>query len=71
MHPPFFIVDHKIGPDILHQADSKPVVRRDLPERLALNPSAAGWPPPQRKLRNVIGRFLIRAGHRMIMENRV
>jgi hypothetical protein len=104
MHPPFFIVDHKIGPDILHQTDSKPVVRRILPKRLALKPSAAGWPPiplspgaftdngalhlpsgailpaqsilrvvppPQRTWRNVVGRLLIRAGQRMIMENRV
>jgi len=104
MHPPFYVVDHRIGPDVHHQSDGKPVVRRSLPERLALKPSAAGWPPiplspgaftdngalhlpsgailppqailrivppPQRKLRDVIGRFLIRAGQRMIMENRV
>ncbi len=45
MHPPFFIVDHKIGPDIHHYGESKPVIRRSLPERLSLRPSAAGWPP--------------------------
>ena len=104
MHPPFFTVDHKIGPDIHHHSDKKPVTRRSLPERLALRPSASGWPPipmssaaftdngalhlpsgamlapqttlqvvppPQRTWRDVIGRMLIRAGQRMIMENRV
>ncbi|MCK0097058.1 hypothetical protein MWU60_15885 [Yoonia sp. F2084L] len=45
MHPPFFTVDHKIGPDIHHQSDSKPVIRRSLPDRLSLRPSALGWPP--------------------------
>jgi hypothetical protein len=104
MHPPFYTVDHKIGPDIHHHYDSKPVIKRGLPERLALRPSAMGWPPmplsagafadngalllpsgatlppqailrivppPQRTWRDVIGRLLIRAGQRMIMENRV
>ena len=104
MHPPFYTVDHKIGPDIYHYNDSKPVVRRSLPDRLALRPSATGWPPvplsqsgfvdngalhlpsgtmlapqtvlrvvppPQRTWRDIIGRLLIRAGQRMIMENRV
>ena len=104
MHPPFFTVDHKIGPDIHHHSDSKPVIRRSLPERLPLKPSAVGWPPmqlspgaftdngalqlpsgatlppqtilrivppPQRTWRDFVGRLLIRAGQRMIMENRV
>ena len=103
MHPPFFIVDHKIGPDIHHHSDDKPVVRRTSPTRLVLAPATTGWPPiplsappsvdagavqlptgseafvrpqlrivppPQRTLRNTIGRFLIRAGQRMILENR-
>lgn len=104
MHPPFFTVDHKIGPDIHHQSDGRPVIRRNLPERLRLSPVAPGWPPvpliagalnqsdqllvpsghtvnpqailrvvppPQRTWRDIIGRLLIRAGQRMIMENRV
>ena len=104
MHPPFYTVDHKVGPDICHHFDSKPVTRRGLPERLALRPSAAGWPPiplspgafsdngalhlpsgamvppqhilrvvppPQRTWRDSLGRFLIRIGQRMILENRV
>ncbi|PJI84625.1 hypothetical protein BC777_3686 [Yoonia maricola] len=45
MHPPFYTVDHKIGPDIHHHGDAKPVTRRSLPARLSLRPSAAGWPP--------------------------
>lgn len=104
MHPPFYVVDHKVGPDNHYAHDYRPARRRGAPTRLELRPSAAGWPPiplvpgafadnsalqlpigatlppqttlfvvppPQRKLRNVIGRFLIRAGQRMIMENRV
>ncbi|WP_108814478.1 hypothetical protein [Loktanella sp. Alg231-35] len=103
MHPPFFTVDHKIGPDIHHYCDEKPIVRRASPTRLDLTPATTGWPPvpllvtpsadagsvqlprgaapflrpqlrvvppPQRTLRNTIGRFLIRAGQRMILENR-
>lgn len=101
MHPPFFTVDHKIGPDIHHRSDSKPVRRRSLPERLRLTPASTGWPPvpllatpaedmsmvqtpsglpvnkrpklyvvppPQRNLREWIGRMLIRAGQRMILQ---
>lgn len=104
MHPPFYTVDHKIGPDIHHHNGSRPIVRRGLPERLPLRPSATGWPPvplafgtfmdngalhlpsgamlppqailqvvppPRRTWRDTIGRLLIRAGQRMIMENRV
>ncbi len=104
MHPPFYTVDHKIGPDIHHHGDSKPVIRRSLPERLVLRPGATGWPPvplspgafldngalqlpsgatlwpqavlqvvppPQPTWRHVVGRWLIRVGQRMIMENRV
>lgn len=103
MHPRFYTVDHKIGPDIHHHGTSKPVTRRSLPERLALRPSAVGWPPvplspgafidngalqlpsgatlpsqailrvvppPQRTWRDTVGRFLIRIGQRMILENR-
>lgn len=103
MHPPFYPVDHKIGPDIHHHCDSKPMVRRTLPAALQLRPSTAGWPPvplshgafvdnaalhlpsgatlppqtflrvvppPQRTLRDFVGRFLIRIGQRMIQENR-
>lgn len=103
MHPPFYTVDHKIGPDIHHHDDDKPVVRRSAPARLDLTPATTGWPPvplqatppadtgavqlpsgraafvrsqlrivppPQRTLRSAIGRFLIRAGQRMILENR-
>lgn len=44
MHPPFFTVDHKVGPDIHHSCDSKPVTRRSLPQQLSLRPSATGWP---------------------------
>jgi hypothetical protein len=103
MHPPFFTVDHKIGPDIHHHGDDRPVVRRASPTRLVLTPATTGWPPvpllapssvgagavqlptgsnafvrpqlrivppPQPTLRSIIGRFLIRAGQRMILENR-
>lgn len=101
MHPPFFIVDHKIGPDIHHFSDHKPIIRRGTPTRLDLSAVTSGWPPvplvamaedlppvlpsgsrvigfgqiyivppPQRTLRQIIGRFLIRAGQRMILENR-
>ena len=45
MHPPFFVVDHKIGPDIHHHGDHKPIVRRNLPERLDMSVAAGGWPP--------------------------
>ena len=45
MHPPFFVVDHKIGPDIQHQSECKPVVRRGAPKALILSHSAPGWPP--------------------------
>jgi hypothetical protein len=45
MHPPFFTVDHKIGPDIHHHGDTRPVIRRGLPERLRLTPATTGWPP--------------------------
>ncbi len=45
MHPPFFTVDHKIGPDIHHHSDSKPVIRRGIADRLRLTPSVPGWPP--------------------------
>lgn len=103
MHPPFFVVDHKIGPDIHHCGDHKPVKRRILPERLRLTPSMVSWPPvallpppaedtdaitapsgavtvrrpqlqvvppPRRRLREIVGRWLIRAGQRMILQNR-
>jgi hypothetical protein len=103
MHPPFYTVDHKIGPDIHHLSDSKPVKRRSQPEQLQLTPATIGWPPvpllpnalddlwglqvpsgsavmippklrvvppPQRTWRDVVGRLLIRAGQRMILENR-
>ncbi len=101
MHPPFFVVDHKIGPDTDHHSDHKPIVRRTRPERLSLDVSASGWPPvplqmpapgqppalpsgsrvfapahlqvvppPERRIRQVIGRLLIRMGQRMILENR-
>jgi hypothetical protein len=104
MHPPFYVVDHKIGPDVYQHTDHRPVVRRGAPTRLALTATSAGWPPvpmstgafsdngalylpsgsmipphpvlrtvppPQRTLRDYIGRLLIRTGQRMIMENRV
>jgi hypothetical protein len=104
MHPPFFTVDHKIGPDIHHLGDSKPVRRRGLPEMLWLTSASTGWPPvpllptpaedlhtvqtpsgvpanarpklyvvppPQRSLREWLGRLLIRAGQRMILTDRL
>ena len=104
MHPPFFTVDHRIGPDIHHDGDSKPIKRRSLPERLRLTPVAAGWPPvrlhpvwpednaasqlpratmmenrpmlhivppPRRTWRDIVGRWLIRVGQRMILQNRL
>lgn len=99
MHPPFYTVDHKIGPDITH-GNSKPHVKRGLPARLPLHPATTGWPPlpllpphwqdhaplispsgntvvlharlrvvpqPSRRLRDVIGRWMIRTGQRMIL----
>jgi len=45
MHPPFHVVDHKIGPDIHHSGDTKPVVRRGAPARLRLRAAVNGWPP--------------------------
>ena len=101
MHPPFYFVDHKIGPDIHHHGETKPVIRRSRPQKLSLRPSTTGWPPvplapgafidngalqlrsgatlaqqpilqvvppPQRTLRIVIGRLLIRTGQRLIMQ---
>lgn len=104
MHPPFFTVDHKIGPDIHHESDSRPVKRRGSAKRLRLSPATAGWPPaplvapwlftddevtlptgapalsrpqlrvvppPRRTLRDAVGRWLIRMGQRMILQNRL
>lgn len=100
MHPPFFVVDHKIGPDIYHHEASR---RRGKPKSLNLSYVATGWPPvplvheatltgyvplpsgakillrpmlqvvppPQRNLRHIVGRWLIRLGQRMILENRL
>jgi hypothetical protein len=45
MHPPFFAVDHKIGPDIHHIGAYRPAVKRGRPMRLDLTPVAVGWPP--------------------------
>lgn len=103
MHPPFFVVDHKIGPDIYHRDTPRPSRRRGKPETLNLSHVATGWPPvplvdeatltgyvplpsgakillrpvlqvvppPQRNLRHIVGRWLIRLGQRMILENRL
>lgn len=98
MHPPFFHVDHKIGPDIHHAGDDRPVVRRGVPARLILQPATPGWPPvpflpqddgqlptgaqamprphlqlvppPQATWRIILGRWLIRTGQRLILQNR-
>lgn len=96
MHPPFYDVDPKIGPDIHHDGYEKPMIRRHLPAVLTLRPVSSGWPPvplvrpmpdsdtrrhivrpvlqivppPQSRLRDWIGRWLIRTGQRMILENR-
>ena len=100
MHPPFYTVDHKIGPDIHHFGDDRPVIRRSTPARLDLSPATPGWPPvpflpqdgirvqlpsgvtlaprlhlqivppPQPTWRVVIGRWMIRTGQRMILQNR-
>ncbi|WP_394178725.1 hypothetical protein [Yoonia maritima] len=103
MHPPFFIVDHKVGTDIHQPYTERPLKRRTNPEQLQMTPVASGWPPvpflpkteehlqlirlpsgkmiaarprlqivpqPQRNLRHVVGRWLIRLGQRMILENR-
>lgn len=101
MHPPFFPVDHKVGPDIRHFDERKP--RRNRPQGLVLSPATTGWPPvpllpsmmwdghtvalpsgvtlhpnvrltvvplPRNTLRDHIGRWLIRVGQRMILQNR-
>jgi hypothetical protein len=69
MHPPFFHVDHKVGP-VVHtaplRADPAPpqdFVRPAGPMRLGV------VPPPRMTLRDRIGRFLIRTGQRMIFQN--
>ena len=104
MHPPFYTVDHKIGPDIHHQCDHRPVKRRGAATRLLLTPATTGWPPvpfippwmlddngvrlptgaqpmprpqlrvvppPRRTIRDILGRWLIRTGQRMILQNRL
>ncbi|MEO1639429.1 MAG: hypothetical protein AAFU41_09315 [Pseudomonadota bacterium] len=103
MHPPFFVVDHKIGPDIHHHSDHKPTVRRGLAARLRLLPATTGWPPvsatpataedpasvtlpsgrtvpvrpvlqitpmPRSSVKDALGRWMIRTGQRLILENR-
>jgi hypothetical protein len=104
MHPPFFHVDHKIGPDIHTHGEVKYIPKRTQPTRLSLSHvGTVGWPPvplfvhpisdvsairvpsgqfvhaqpvlqivppPQRTFRDIIGRFLIRAGQRLILEGR-
>ncbi len=101
MHPSFFPVDHKIGPDIHHSGERRIFKRRAAPERLDLRPASPGWPPvplqpaimphemvtpkpsppvfkpqlvivppPRPSLRDRIGRWLIRTGQRMILQNR-
>ena len=39
MHPPFFVVDHKVGPRAAHPHEDRPHVRRTRPERLQLTPA--------------------------------
>lgn len=41
MHPPFFVVDHKVGPRAPQPGADRPVTRRSTPEPLAL-----GLPDP-------------------------
>jgi hypothetical protein len=43
MHPPFFVVDHRIDYDILPVEERK-VIRRNRPAPLALNMPAPGTP---------------------------
>jgi hypothetical protein len=43
MHPPFFVVDHRIDHDILPVEERK-VIRRSQPERLRLSIPAPGTP---------------------------
>ena len=104
MHPPFFTVDHKIGPDIHHHSDNRPVKRRGAAKRLRISPATVGWPPaplvapwliedgqielpsgapalgkpqlrivppPRRTFRDMLGRWLIRVGQRLILQNRL
>ncbi|PRY76015.1 hypothetical protein CLV80_110101 [Yoonia maritima] len=103
MHPPFYVVDHKVGPENHNDYSERTTKRRTQPQRLQISPVASSWPPvpfipevdtnpqlirlpsgmlvaekprlqivpaPQRSLRHVIGRWLIRIGQRMILENR-
>lgn len=90
MHPPFYVVDHKIGPDIHPPCDAPRILRRNKPAVLDLTPVANGWPPvplvpaqpaqalpqppmlrivppPDRTIRHIVGRLLIRAGQRLIL----
>ena len=90
MHPPFYIVDHKV---II--TPERRFVRRSLPGRLEFQPATCGWPPlavgqkpvelapippkpfvrlvppPSGTPRDLIGRWLIRIGQRMILKNRL
>jgi hypothetical protein len=43
MHPPFYVVDHRIDHDPLPTEEHK-VIRRNQPSRLALNLPAPGMP---------------------------
>jgi hypothetical protein len=43
MHPPFFVVDHRIDHDVLPIEERK-VIRRSAPERLRLSLPAPGTP---------------------------
>ena len=42
MHPPFYVVDHRVGAPDIYPA---PKPRRGAPARLDLSPVAANWPP--------------------------
>lgn len=43
MHPPFFVVDHRINPDISPTGE-RLVIRRNRPEHLRLDLPAPGLP---------------------------
>ncbi|SMY05940.1 hypothetical protein [Flavimaricola marinus] len=42
MHPPFFVVDHKVGPHVPLPHHERPVIRRSAPEVLRLSLPAPG-----------------------------
>lgn len=83
MHPPFYIPDHPVGHDHTlvrrttpQRLDLRPC-RTDWPPMPLVQdpappvrPRLVVVPTPRPTLRDALGRFLIRLGQRMILNNR-